>query len=261
MFKIMYCTDLHGSEKLYDKLVSYANKHKEIAAVVIGGDLCPHTSGKIDDAVRQQKEFILNVMIPKLKGCSKDIFLMMGNDDFKANLSILESEEKKGTFRLLDEKPKKIGNKKIIGYSYVSETPFLLKDWEKLDNDDSKQMTDPKQDIRTVPKEKGTVEQDMKKLGKADIYAIHCPPFQTDLDMLPNRQNVGSRSVKSFIEEKQPLLTLHGHIHESVIASGEFMERIGTTFCVNPGSDYLEGILDAAIIDLDDPENMEHEMI
>jgi len=260
MFKILYCSDLHGSNKLYDKLISYANKHKEINAVIIGGDLCPHGVGDIEESINLQKEFIEKFLIPKLKECKKEIFLMMGNDDFRVNLKILEAEEKKGTFKLLNGTPKKIDGKKIIGYSYVSEMPFLLKDWEKLDTAESKQLTDPKEDIRTMPKEKGTIEDDMKKLGNADIYVFHCPPFQTNLDVLPNKQNVGSKAIRKFIEEKQPILTLHGHIHESVIASGEFMDKIGNTICVNPGSDYLEDILDAVIIDLDNL-GMEHEMI
>jgi len=260
MTKILYCADLHGSKRLYEKLVSYANSHKDINSVIIGGGLCPHGTGTVDDAITQQKEFIETFMIPKLKECKKETFLMMGNDDYKVNLKLLEQEEKKGTFKLLNNAPKKIDGKKIVGYSFVSETPFLLKDWEKLDNSSSKPITDPKMDLRTAAQEKGTIEQDMKKLAKADIYVFHCPPFQTNLDMLPNKQHVGSKSIKEFIEKEKPLMTLHGHIHETVTASGEFMEKIGDTICINPGSDYIEGILDAVIIDLDSLD-VEHEMI
>jgi len=56
---------------------------------------------------------------------------------------------------------------------------------------------------------------------------------------------VGSKAVKKMIEKYQPLLGLHGHIHES---SGSI--RIGRTYCVNPGSEYAEGILRAFLIEL-----------
>jgi len=57
---------------------------------------------------------------------------------------------------------------------------------------------------------------------------------------------VGSRAVRRVIEEVQPLLGLHGHIHES-----PGFRKLGRTLCVNVGSEYAEGILRAAIINLE----------
>jgi len=57
----------------------------------------------------------------------------------------------------------------------------------------------------------------------------------------------GSTAVRSAIERYQPLLGLHGHIHES-----KGFVKIGRTFCVNPGSEYGEGILRGVIVDLED---------
>ncbi len=56
----------------------------------------------------------------------------------------------------------------------------------------------------------------------------------------------GSPAVRAFIDRVQPMLTLHGHIHES---PGHV--RIGKTLCINAGSEYAEGILKAAIINLE----------
>ncbi|MEM2915292.1 MAG: metallophosphoesterase, partial [Candidatus Bathyarchaeia archaeon] len=90
------------------------------------------------------------------------------------------------------------------------------------------------------------------------IFNFHAPPFNTYLDVAPEldenlRQvvrasqpvmvNVGSTSVRKAIEKYQPLLGLHGHIHES-----KAVEKIGHTICVNPGSEYTEGFLNGAII-------------
>lgn len=92
------------------------------------------------------------------------------------------------------------------------------------------------------------------------IFNFHVPPYNTRLDLAPEldkkmhpvitpgtdgRIHVGSKSVRRAIEEYQPILGLHGHIHES---PGE--ERIGRTICLNPGSEYNLGMLSGYIIDL-----------
>ena len=70
----------------------------------------------------------------------------------------------------------------------------------------------------------------------------------------PEMVPVGSKSVRQAMEEYQPLLGLHGHIHEST-----GLERIGRTLCVNPGSSYMQGMLNAFVIDL--PENLNDEVV
>jgi Icc-related predicted phosphoesterase len=57
--------------------------------------------------------------------------------------------------------------------------------------------------------------------------------------------HVGSKSVRELFEKYQPLLGLHGHIHE---AGG--IDQIGKTLCVNSGSVYVQGMLNAFVIDL-----------
>jgi Icc-related predicted phosphoesterase len=56
---------------------------------------------------------------------------------------------------------------------------------------------------------------------------------------------VGSTSCRAVIEKYQPLMGLHGHLHES---RGTF--KLGRTLCVNPGSEYTEGVLRGALIDI-----------
>jgi hypothetical protein len=99
----------------------------------------------------------------------------------------------------------------------------------------------------------------LKNRGSA-IFNFHAPPFESKLDEAPLLDKefnpiiqggrvimvpVGSKAVRKMIEKYQPLLGLHGHIHE---ASGSM--RIGRTHCVNPGSEYAEGILRAFFIEL-----------
>jgi Icc-related predicted phosphoesterase len=93
------------------------------------------------------------------------------------------------------------------------------------------------------------------------VFNLHAPPFGTQLDEAPlldaNLQvqatlgqvrmvPVGSTAVRDAEQTYQPLLGLHGHIHES---SG--IRRIGRTVVLNPGSDYSTGALNGALITLD----------
>ncbi|HEY0829617.1 MAG TPA: metallophosphoesterase [Candidatus Dormibacteraeota bacterium] len=91
------------------------------------------------------------------------------------------------------------------------------------------------------------------------IFNLHCPPFKSGLDEAPAidadlrllhggraLRPVGSTAVREAIERRQPLISLHGHIHESKGAV-----KIGKTLSINPGSAYEEGMLMGAIIQLD----------
>ncbi len=87
---------------------------------------------------------------------------------------------------------------------------------------------------------------------------MHSPPFGTRLDLIQGGKSAGSRSIKTFIEKNQPLLTLHGHIHESPELSGAYMERMGETLSINPGQSAWSGgdamKLHAVTFDLDNIE-------
>lgn len=95
------------------------------------------------------------------------------------------------------------------------------------------------------------------------IFNLHAPPKDSTIDtafMLddsvsppkivtrggqPVTMGVGSTAVRETIEKHQPLLGLHGHIHES-----RGVIKIGRTLCINPGSEYGEGILRGAIVNI-----------
>jgi Icc-related predicted phosphoesterase len=110
-----------------------------------------------------------------------------------------------------------------------------------------------------VPTVKGLFEQVRNPEGA--IVNMHCPPRDTAIDQAPSLNerleiefeggqvvmaSAGSAAIRSGLETLQPLLSLHGHIHE---ARGT--TRIGRTLCLNPGSEYAEGIMKAAIINLE----------
>jgi len=113
-------------------------------------------------------------------------------------------------------------------------------------------------------------EQELEKRLRAKMSRVsdmsslvcdfHTPPYNTTLDIAPklnkNLQpklllgqpqydHVGSKAVRKIFQEYQPLLGLHGHIHESASKC-----KIGRTVCVNPGSEYNEGIMHGYVITL-----------
>jgi Icc-related predicted phosphoesterase len=92
------------------------------------------------------------------------------------------------------------------------------------------------------------------------VFMIHVPPYDSGLDTAPIlnenlrptisagdvlRGPVGSTAVRRIIEDYQPVLTIHGHIHES---GGE--RKIGDTLAINPGSEANAGILKGYIVDI-----------
>jgi uncharacterized protein len=65
---------------------------------------------------------------------------------------------------------------------------------------------------------------------------------------------VGSTAVRDFILSEQPLLGLHGHVHESKAA-----QNLGRTLCINPGSEYTAGVLSCVIVSLYDGKPPEYQ--
>ena len=268
-FKLIYTADLHGNEEFYKRLLKKAEQGN-MNAVVIGGDLCGREGNTIKEKIQNQKLFLEKFMIPLFKEFKKknkniEIYVIMGNDDFRANISILENADKNKILHSIHKKSIKLNkNINIAGYSFVNPTPFRLKDWEKPDFEGDKI---PQQlfaeEIRSVEKEHGTIQEDLNKFKKLSnpkktIYAIHAPPYSTKLDIITTAIHVGSKAVREFIEKEQPLLALHGHIHESPKMSGSWKDRINKTFCINVGSSYPEDKLNCVIINIENLNNIEY---
>jgi Icc-related predicted phosphoesterase len=103
------------------------------------------------------------------------------------------------------------------------------------------------------------------------IFNLHCPPHDSGLDVAPELTDdlrvvreggepklisVGSTSVRTLIERHQPMLALHGHIHESRAAT-----EIGRTVCINPGSAYSQGVLDGAVVDVEGGNVVSYQLV
>jgi Icc-related predicted phosphoesterase len=185
----------------------------------------------------------MEVAEEKLKPQNIVLYFMAGNDDLYAiDDTIAEYPY------VLNPDMKRLemeGGYDIIGCSNANMTPWKCA--RDLEEDQ-------------LEKKLETLESLVKDPEKT-IAVLHVPPYGSGLDTCPELDNdlkiiaqggqvvmmsAGSTAVKTFIEKVQPLLSLHGHIHES---PGHV--RIGRTLAINAGSEYAEVIMKAAIINLE----------
>jgi uncharacterized protein len=164
-----------------------------------------------------------------------------GNDDqFEVDEIIAGAKR----VRLAEGKVVEFGDFQMVSTGWSNRTPWDT--YREEDEDDLAERLRKMTSQVTTPPEK-------------TIYNFHCPPYGSGLDDAPEIDEnmrpkhggrslvpVGSKAVRKAIEEGQPALALHGHIHE---AKGN--TRIGNTLCINPGSSYEQGQLLGAVVNLD----------
>ena len=161
-------------------------------------------------------------------------------------------------------------------------TPFTLKDWERYDVSRfvDPGCVSPEEGYRSVPVPEGetkwgTIAGDLEALvGRHDVsravFLFHSPPAPDRarprrarrpivVDHAPLDVHVGSIAIRRFIEARQPLLTLHGHVHESARLTGSWRERIGRTVCLSAAHDGPE--LALVRFDLEQPEAATRELL
>ena len=257
--KLLYTSDLHGEIYLYQELLPLASSTSS-EIVVMGGDLLPSfpPTKRYEDMVPNQKTFIdqfLSSFFERILDTTsiQQIFLIPGNWDLGYPYVFRKPME--GIIDLTHKSYQLQNGYELIGYPFVPPTPFRPKNYEKMDDreapwppqknpsyilasDRTDQLTpiDPHLFLRGLE----TIEEDLDHLPKPlhpkrTVYVMHSPPSGTQLDLIQGGKPTGSRSIRTFIERNQPLLTLHGHIHESPELSGAYLDRIGKTLSINPG--------------------------
>jgi len=244
--------------------------------IFLGGDLLPHSF--------IQKNFAADFLLPNLQTLKTNMldkyprmFLVLGNDDARIEEPSILELEKQSLIEYIHFRKTNFLEFDIYGYAFTPPSPFLLKDWEKYD---VSRFVDPGSispeegkrtvDISINETKYSTIKDDLDALTKDDdlskaIFLFHGPPYQTKLDRaaldgkmidhIPVDAHVGSIAIKRFIEKKQPLITLHGHIHESARISGSWKDKIGRTFCFSAAHDGSE--LAIVKFELGNPETAE----
>ena len=263
-----FVSDLHGSYDRYQKLFEEIRKDLP-QAVFIGGDILPGAHHLFTAAEKEGHHFIehyLQEKFAELKAEIKEayprIFIILGNDDSRSEEKYVVNTEKLGIWEYIHNKKTEFEDYSIYGYSCIPPSPFLLKDWEKYDVSRyvDPGSVSPEEGIRTVKVSPNkikysTIAEDLNNLaGDGDlsraIFLFHAPPYKTNLDRadlegkeidhVPLDVHVGSVAIQRFIEERQPLLTLHGHIHESARLTNSWKDRIGKTEMLSAAHDGQE---------------------
>lgn len=182
-----------------------------------------------------------------------ECFAISGNDDPYEVDSVFEGSQH---IHLINQRLVDFGEWQICGYPISNRTP-----WD----------SPREQDEDDIAADLARLCNPSKILFDRLIMNVHVPPYGIGLDFAAELTDdlrpklvggmessipVGSHAVKDFIERYQPLLGLHGHVHES-----KSVARIDRTLCVNPGSRYNEGSLQAAIIEIDGSKVKSHQLV
>ncbi len=194
------------------------------------------------DTVLSTVKSWLEIAYEKLRGQNVTCYMMAGNDDPPQVAEILSASE---VIINADEKCLSLDeDHEMISLGYSNPTPWNTE--RELSED---QLMEKLATLATAVKSPQNL-----------VANLHAPPYDSRLDTAPELKEdfqihtqmgqpilvpVGSKAVRAFIEQSQPLLGLHGHVHES---GG--MARIGRTLCINPGSAYSDGMLCGAIVGL-----------
>ncbi len=249
--KIIFVTDLHGSEWKYNRLFEVAAESK--AHIVInGGDMLPK-NGELS----QQRDFITSFLdgyFKKFNDAGIYHLCYLGNDDLMIYDQLFEEVCGKYHFVVpLAQRKYEINGYEFIGLNWVVDYPFRLKDRCRMDTNDYvferqlgtgllstqqgfKELQDWPAYARSLPPLKDELTMLVRPENmKNAIYVIHMPPARLGLDKCYNAMEVGSKSVYDFVKKNQPLLALHGHIHESPQMTGKWSAKLGKTTCIQPG--------------------------
>ena len=183
---------------------------------------------------------------------SSSLFVMAGNDDPWYVDEILAASS---AVVFCDDRIVRIGPHEMISSSYANPTP-----WNSPRELDEEALYDRLKKLADQLEDRSRA-----------IFNLHVPPYDSRLDTGPDlkpdltprysggqpvTKPVGSKAVRQLIEEYQPLLALHGHIHES---KGE--TRIGRTLAVNSGSEYNTGRLHGVVVTLGDDRVVGHQFV
>ena len=281
--RAFFVSDLHGKTPRYEKLFRAIEDEKP-GAVFIGGDILPHLDPPDFSGDRFMKGYFLSEL-EKLKDRLGSeyprIFVILGNDDGKQDEQLLMDADQQGLVDYIHGRRAELSRWQVFGYAYVPPTPFRLKDWEKYDVSRYVDIgaVSPEEGVRSAPVDEyelkyGTIKKDLDKLTEGldlenGIFLFHSPPYRSKLDRAgldgvridhaPLDVHVGSIAISRFIRKRQPLLTMHGHVHESARLTGSWKENIGRTVALSAAHGGPE--LALVRFDIRNPAEAERELI
>ncbi len=285
--KVLFATDLHGYRERFERVFELAVL-EGAKAVLFGGDNFGYFhETPPEEAIEVQRTFFREFLPGHFDRYDRAGIFWLGTlsvHDIDTFDPEFESVCNRHTHvRSIQGNRFDLEGWEFIGWGNVVDHPFFCKIRCRRDRADSPPVRQFQKPMR--PGEDGwepisdweshlaalpTLEQELDALpkprnpGKA-VYVLHHPPAKTGLDVvlmgaaghpeadpatLP-RVEIGSEAVRNFLERTQPLLALHGHVHESPIASGVWKTSIGRTICIQPGQHESGGKTHSVLIDLE----------
>lgn len=261
-----FVSDLHGAPSRYETLFRHlAENPPDI--LFMGGDLFPGAL-QARFGVVSGTAFIDGILLSlqKLKkqlgSRYPDIYVILGNDDGRYWEDGVLEIAAEGYWHYLHNRHVAWRGYDLFGYNYVPPTPFRLKDWERFDVSRyvDPGCSAPDEGVLSVPVSEvelnwTTIAEDLEHLTagyslERAIMLFHAPPYQTCLDRAaldgkmidhaPLDVHVGSIAIRRLIDERQPFLTLHGHVHEASRITGAWSQRLGRTCSIGGAIDAPE---------------------
>jgi Icc-related predicted phosphoesterase len=177
--------------------------------------------------------------VERLSGSRTELYIGLGNDDFDDMVPLLDQ----GPVRYAHDGPLQVGEFTLASLGWSNVTP-----WRTNRECTEEQLRDRLVELRRSGDPART------------IFNVHVPPYDCGLDQAPRLDDelqiqlvggqpdmvpVGSTAVAEAIAEFQPVLSLHGHIHE-----GRGVTKVGGSTVVNPGSEYEQGSLLGAVLEV-----------
>lgn len=187
--------------------------------------------------MKRLKEWI-TLADERCRGTSYKVYMAPGNDD---HFEVDQVIEDSSVIVNCNNKNVMVGDHEMITFAWANPTP-----WDTPREKPDEQLEPMLEELILKVDDKTNA-----------IFNFHAPPYGYALDLAPEltkdlvqaadrKIHVGSRAVAKMIEKYQPLLGLHGHIHES-----RGVQKVKRTTIINPGSEYSEGILKGAVIVLE----------
>ncbi|RCK78309.1 MAG: hypothetical protein OZSIB_1551 [Candidatus Ozemobacter sibiricus] len=274
--KILYATDLHARPDRYREVLDHARWHR-VDAVVTGGDALEWCLDDLAATAACQQAFLRDFLDPHFREY----------DDAGIHwLGILSSHDLPAIDEAFDalcaahthahhcsRRRIELGGYEFIGFDLVVDYPFPPKSRCRAEDARFRPPPGRGQPVEATPEgwrvvpdwparlaSLPTIEQELAALPRPRdprraVYIIHHPPAGLGLATIHSGADIGSPVIRRFLEQLQPRVALHGHIHESPAITGRWQGWLGSTLCLQPGQgDPLQWLL----LDLDTLEATWH---
>lgn len=252
--KLIALADVHHGAEKWEQLVEAVHLHRP-DVVAVSGDLIPREHGTLAqvDYLPQVREYAAQI-----KAAGAELVLILGNDDNQQLVPAFVRGDDEGLWHYVADRVKRVKGYDYCGCPWIRDYPFAYKYWVAPESVEELYISDlqlgppllinDQNELEEIPdlyaylKKKQPINAVLEELAgqvadlKRSIWLIHEPPATLGFDHCASGDKVGSPVVLDFISTRQPLLTIHGHIHEAPrFNGGIWSARVGCTTAIQAG--------------------------